>query len=305
MASGKELPIGDPKVAPLIPGEGEGTAAPGVQGGEGLLPEQTPEDSVVQPGVGKPGEPVAQPVEGAGAVVPPEPAAKPGQTAEERIQALTTEVRDLRAQLSAVEDLEDLADELEEAMGNLRSLAILPSDSPIPPGGVAPAVPPVEVPKGVEAQLQGLSQRLDQLQDVIQKGTVTPDERVAYQRFSKLEGDLLKRADITSEKEVEMVKEMISTAMDRGNFDWKRPRVAKRVVRGVIDKYREMKTTMLGTAVQPGKPPVAEPGAPVTPAPAQHVPAPEQEGIDPLDQAHQELGPMIEQIFKTKGAGVV
>lgn len=305
MASGKELPIGGAAVAPLNPGKGEGNVAGDGQPGEGGTPEGAPEGSVAQPGTGEPGGQVAQPGEGEGAVVKPA-TAEPGQTAEERIQSLAAEVKDLKSQLSAVEDLQDLADELDETLSNIQNLAIVQTDSPAPPGGAQPAAKPTEVPQGVEAKLDALANSVAQLQGVIQKGTVTPEERSAYQNFQSLEDGLLKKADITDEKEVEIVKELINTTMDKGNLDWRRPRVAKRVIRGAIDKYNDMKSTMLGTTVRPGKEPTPSGDQPPTPKEAvRHAPAPEQEGIDPLDQAAQELGPIMEQLWGKKGGGII
>lgn len=308
MASGRELPIGGAGIAPLNPGEVKGTAAPGEQGGEGTSPEETPKGSVAQPDLGKSGDQVAQPDDGDGAAGS-QPAARPGKSAEERIQQLTTEVNDLRGKLKGLDDLDDLrdlADELDEAISTIRGLSIVQSDSPTPPGGAQSGVKPTEVPKGVESQILQLSNKLDQLSALVQKGGGDASGDRAFQRFSALESDLITKAGIKGEEEVAVVKELITTAMDKDNLDWTRPRVARRVIRGAIDKYISLRDRWAGQTVKPGAAPTKPTEEPPVPKDAvRHRLAPEDKDVDPLDQAHRELGPIMEQIWGKKGGGVV
>lgn len=314
MGSGSSLPIPDATVAPLVPGEGEGAVAGDVQPGVGIPGAVTPEGSVAQPGAGTPGAPVAQPAEGA--VVPP-PAAvepRPGQTAEERIQGLVAEVATLKTTVADLEDVRDLADELDEVLVALRGAQpVTPA-----PGAPQPAVPPATVPPGqpaqpapptgVEGQIAQLTQVVQGLQGLVQRVITQPDEAAAYKDYAKIEDGLLATANITNETEVVRVKEMVNKEMEAGKHDWTRPRVAKRVIRGQIAEFQKLKADLLTASVGPA----ATPGAPAAPAVAPGVPSPdapvavtpEVPEVEPLDQAAQELGPILEQVFK-KGGGVV
>ncbi len=303
MSSGPNLPIPDATVTPLTPGEGDGTVAGDAQPGEGVLGQPTPDGSVAIPAEGTAGSPAAQP--GEGVVVPPaapgEP--RPGQTAEERIQSLVTEVGTLKAQLADVGDVVDLADELEEVLVALRAHQV-PSATPAPVVPAQPGQPtPVATP-GVDPQIAVLTQTVQSLQATVQKLVPSQDEANAYKVYHGIEDKLLTDSGITNEVEVNRVKEMINKEMDAGKFDWTRPRVAKRVIRGQIAEFGKLKSDLVKSSVQPAAPTPA-PATPGTPASSDAVPVtPESETETPLDQAAGELGPVLEQLFK-KGGGVV
>lgn len=316
MGSGSSLPIPGATVAPLIPGKGEGTVAGDVQPGVGTPGELTPEGSVAQPGAGTPGAPVAQPAEGV--VVPPVAAVEPspGQSAEERIQGLVTEVAGLKTQLADLDDVRDLADELDEVLVALRAgqpgTPATPAQPAVPPETVPlgqPATP--APPTGVEGQIAQLTQTVQGLQGLVQKVITQPGEEAAYKDYAAIETKLLADAGITNEVEVVRVKELVNREMEAGKHDWTRPRVAKRVIRGQIAEFSKLKADLLTASVVPAAAP-GTPGAPVAPAAAPGTPGadvpvvvtPEVPEIEPLDQAGQELGPILEQMFK-KGGGVV
>ncbi len=305
MSSGPNLPIPGAEIAPLNPGEVKSTVAGDVQPGEGAVGEVAPDGSVVIPGEGTPVAPVAQP--GEGAVVPPvapgEP--RPGQSADERIQGLVTEVNTLKTQLADVEDIRDLADELDEVLVALRS------GQPVTPAPVAPTTaPPGQIvvpapPAGVEGQIAQLTQTVQALQGTVQKMVTQPDEAAAYKAYETVESKVLADAGITDPKELVRVKEMVNREMDAGKHDWTRPRVAKRVIRGQVAEFAKLKSDLITASVGPATPPAAPAVAPGTlPADAVHQVTPESEEVMPLDQAASELGPLLEQMMK-KGGGVI
>lgn len=305
MSSGPSLPVPGAEIAPLNPGGAEGTVAGDVQPGEGVVGEVTPDGSVVTPGEGTPGSPAAQP--GEGVVVPPvvpgEP--RPGQSAEERIQGLVTEVNTLKTQLADVEDIRDLADELDEVLVALRAgQPITPTPATpytVPPGQPAPVVPP----SGVEGQIAQLTQTVQGLQGAVQKIVSQPDEQAAYRDYEGIESKILTDSGIVNPTEMIRVKEMINREMDAGKHDWTRPRVAKRVIRGQVAEFNKLKTDLVGASVGPAATPASPTTPPGTPAPgATHVATPESETVEPLDQAAAELGPLLDQMFK-KGGGVI
>ncbi len=307
MGSGPTLPIPGAEIAPLNPGKGEGTVAGDVQPGEGIQEGIAPDGSVAIPGEGTPGSPAAQP--GEGVVVPPVAAGepRPGQSAEERIQGLVTEVASLKTQVADMEDVRDLADELDEVLTALRGsqlpgTPVTPAaPTTVPPGQPVPPAPP----SGVEGQIAQLTQTVQGLQGVVQKIVSQPDEQAAYKAYEGIESDLLTRSGITNPTEVTRVKEMINREMDAGKHDWTRPRVAKRVIRGQVSEFQKLKSDLVGASVGPAATPAALETPPGTPAPdAVHPVTPESETEMPLDQAAAELGPLLEQMMK-KGGGVI
>jgi len=306
MSSGQNLPIPGATIAPLNPGEGEGTVAGDVQPGEGTPGVVAPEGSVAQPGAGTPGEPVAQPVEGEGGTPPASGEPRPGQSAEERIQGLVSEVATLKTQLADLDDVRDLADELDEVLVALRGVQPVTQQPEIPPAAVPTGQPARPAPpSGVEGQIAQLTQTVQGLQNLVQGIVTQPSEAAAYKAYAAVEDKILSDAGITNEKEVVRVKEMINREMDAGKHDWTRPRVAKRVIRGQVSEFQKLKADLLTSSVGPAPTPTAPSTPPGTPSPdAVHVAAPESDSIDPLDQAHAELGPLLEQMMK-KGGGVI
>lgn len=306
MASGASPPVPGTEVTPLTPKPGEGDAAGGVQPELGPDGQPiTPVGSEAQPGLGDPGTPVAQPGEGVTEpVVPAVPPAEPGQTAEERIQGLVTEVSTLKGQLAAMEDIQDLAEELEETLDSLRGVVVQPEPA-IPPATTPPAAQPPAT--GVEGQIATLTQQVQTLANVVQKVANAPDEAKAYHDYVGLEDQLIKNSGITNEGEVSRLKSMIETEMDKGKFDWTNRRVARRVVRGQINEFQQLKRDLVTSSVQPAAPgtPVVQPAVVQPGEPPPVTPAPEVEGESPLDQAAKELGPVLEQVFRTKGGGVI
>jgi len=304
MSSGPNLPIPGAEIAPLNPGEGEGTVAGDVQPGEGAAGDLAPDGSAVIPGEGTPGSPVAQP--GEGAVVPPvvpgEP--RPGQSAEERIQGLVTEVNTLKTQLADVEDIRDLADELDEVLVALRSgQPVTPTPATpttVPPGQPARPAPPA----GVEGQIAQLTQTVQNLQGIVQQVVSQPDEAAAYKAYEAVETKVLNDSGITNPTEVSRVKEMINREMDAGKHDWTRPRVAKRVIRGQVADFQKLKSDLITASVGPATTPAAPAVVPGQDPNAVHQVTPESDDVDPLDQAHQELGPLLDAMLK-KGGGVI
>ena len=298
------MPIPGAEIAPLNPGEGKGTVAGDVQPGEGAAGEIAPDGSVVTPGEGTPVSPVAQP--GEGAVVPPvvpgEP--RPGQSADERIQGLVTEVNTLKTQLADVEDIRDLADELDEVLVALRS------GQPVTPAPVTPTTVPLgqpatpAPPAGVEGQIAQLTQTVQALQGVVQQVVSQPDEAAAYKSYEAVETKVLTDAGITNPTEVVRVKEMINREMDAGKHDWTRPRVAKRVIRGQVAEFSKLKSDLITASVGPATTPTAPAVVPGADPNAVHQVTPESEEVMPLDQAASELGPLLKQMLD-KGGGVI
>lgn len=302
MSSSKENPIPGATVAPIVPGEGVGTVAGDAQPEPGILGTPASDGSVAIPGEGTPESPAAQPGEGevGTPAAPGEP--RPGQTAEERIQALVTEVGTLKTQLADMGDVADLADELDEVLAALRA-------TPQPAVPAVPAVPaqpgeptPVATP-GVDPQIAVLAQTVQALQATVQKLIPSQGESESYRAYAGIEDKILADAGITNEVEVTRVKEMINKEMDAGQYDWTRPRVAKRVIRGQIAEFSKMKTELVKASVQPAPSPAVPETTPAVPGQLTPV-TPESPEVEPLDQAAEELGPVLEQIFK-KGGGVV
>ncbi len=304
MSSGPNLPIPGAEIAPLNPGEVKGTVAGDVQPGAGAAGEVAPDGSVAIPGEGTPVAPVAQP--GEGAVVPPvvpgEP--RPGQSADERIQGLVTEVNTLKTQLADVEDIRDLADELDEVLVALRSGQPV-TPAPVTPTTVPPGQPVVPAPPtGVEGQIAQLTQPVQNLQGIVQQVVSQPDEAAAYKAYDAVESKALTDAGITDPREVVRVKEMVNREMDVGKHDWTRPRVAKRVIRGQIAEFGKLKSDLISASVGPATVPTAPAVVPGADPDAVHQVTPESEEVMPLDQAASELGPLLEQMMK-KGGGVI
>ena len=318
MGSGPTLPIPDATVAPLVPDKVAGAGAGDVQPGAGTPGTITPEGSVAQPGAGTPGAPVAQPAEGVVGTPPVSGDPSPGQSAEERIQGLVTEVAGLKTQLADLDDVRDLADELDEVLVALRTAQPVPGTpaTPAQPAVAPEAVPPGQPaapapPTGVEGQIAQLTQTVQGLQGLVQKVITQPGEEAAYKDYAAIETKLLADAGITNDVEMVRVKEMVNREMEAGKHDWTRPRIAKRVIRGQIAEFSKLKTDLLTASVVPAPAP-AVPGAPAAPAAAPGTPGapapvaatPDVPEVEPLDQAAAELGPILEQVFK-KGGGVV
>lgn len=304
MSSGRSLPIPGAQIAPLNPGdEGGSTAAGGVQSGDQPLGGFTAEGSVAQPSVGTGGGQVAQPGVAVTGDPPVASGSKTGQSAEERIQSLVTKVGQLEAQLSEAEEMRELRDELEETLDTVQSLMTnLKSASVQPPGGPTPSVQPTQK---VDPAIAALMEKVDKLSTMVARSEATVEEKANLAAYEAVESDLLTKAGITKESEVAQVKRMIDGEMDRGKYDWTKPRIARRVVKGQIEEFQKLKNDLISSSVR--TPPSSQSQAvaqPATPATTPTVPAQQDEGISPLDQAASELGPLVQQIFR-KGGGVI